>query len=111
MNANMFLEKQIKLLIVWAIKVLVSQIKKSSLISLTMLLILVLKIIVGLYLIVCVGSFVRSFFLQKKKYLVVKKKKKKKQKITRIVFRKHKIGVFYIFKICSQEYILKTGTK
>ena len=64
----MSMEKQIELLIVWQKNELVLRIKKfGCLISLQMLLTLVLKIIVGLYIIVCVGSFVRSFFLIKKK--------------------------------------------
>ena len=64
----MSMEKQIELLIVWQKNELVLRIKKfGCLISLRMLLTLVLKIIVGLYIIVCVGSFVRSFFLIKKK--------------------------------------------
>ena len=64
----MSMEKQIELLIVWQKNELVLRIKKfGCLISLRMLLTLVLKIIVGLYIIVCVGSFVRSFFLSKKK--------------------------------------------
>ena len=50
--------------IVWPKKVLVLQIQNfGCLISLKMLLTLVLKIIVGLYLIVCVESFLCSFFL------------------------------------------------
>ena len=63
----MSMEKQIELLIVWKKNELVLWIQKfGCLISLRMLLTLVLKIIVGLYIIVCVGSFVSSFFLSKK---------------------------------------------
>ena len=64
----MSIEKQIELLIVWQKMVLVSRIQKfGCLISIRMLLTLVLKIIVSLYPIICVGSFVRSFLLSKKK--------------------------------------------
>ena len=57
MTTDMSIERQRELLAVWPKKVSVSQI------SIRMLLLLFLKIIVGLYLIVYVGSIIRSFLL------------------------------------------------
>ena len=82
----MSMEKQIELLIVWKKNELVLRIKKfGCLISLRMLLTLVLKIIVSLYIIVCVGSFVRSFFLSKKKKKKTKRLGVKKNACTYLI--------------------------
>ena len=69
-----------------------------------MLLILVLKIIAGLYLIVCVGSFVRSFFLQKKKCLVVKKKKNKTKDNKNSFQKTQKLCFLYFQNLFSGIY-------